>query len=76
MAEFSYNNTISSSTGITPFVAMYGDYSRYNEPVYQIRRRDGPRPHTSAELKEFAENLGSLNEYLRREMTLAQATYS
>ena len=76
MAEFSYNNTISSSTGITPFFAMYGDHPRYKEPFYQIRRREGPRPPTSAELKEFAENLGSLNEYLRSEMTWAQATYS
>ena len=29
MAEFSYNNTLSSSTGITPFYAIYGKHPRY-----------------------------------------------
>ena len=29
MSEFAYNNTISMSTGITPFYAMYGDHPRY-----------------------------------------------
>ena len=29
MAEFSYNNILSTSTGITPFYAMYGEHPRY-----------------------------------------------
>ena len=29
MTEFSYNNTLSSSMGITPFYAMYREHSRY-----------------------------------------------
>ena len=29
MAEFSYNNTISATTGITPFFALYGQHPRY-----------------------------------------------
>ena len=77
MAEFSYNNIVSSSTGITPFFAMYGDHPRYKNPVYRI---EGPltdtRSPTPTELKEFAERLSSLNAYLRSEMSWAQAVYS
>ena len=29
MAEFSYNNTLASSMGITPFYAMYGEHPKY-----------------------------------------------
>ena len=71
MAEFSYNNTLSSSTGITPFYAIYGEHSRYliqSHPEFTL-----PSPTI---LKEFAENLASLNKYLLNKMTWAQAVYS
>ena len=71
MAEFSYNNTLSSSMGITPFYAMYGEHSRYL--IQSCLEFTLPPPTI---LKEFAENLASLNEYLRNEMTWAQAVYS
>ena len=71
MAEFSYNNTLSPSTGITLFYAMYGEHPRY---LIQSRPEFTLPPPTI--LKEFAENLASLNEYLRNEMTWAQAVYS
>ena len=71
MAEFSYNNTFSSSTGITPFYTMYREHSRY---LIQSRPEFTLPPPTI--LKEFTENLASLNEYLRNEMTWAQAVYS
>ena len=71
MAEFSYNNTLSSSTGITPFYAIYGEHPRY---LIQSRPEFTLPPPTV--LKEFAENLASLNENLRNEMTWAQAVYS
>ena len=29
MAEFAYNNTVSATTGITPFFALYGQHPRY-----------------------------------------------
>ena len=29
MAEFAYNNTISATTGITPFFALYGQHPRW-----------------------------------------------
>ena len=66
MAEFSYNNTLSSSTGITPFYAMYGEHPRY---LIQSHLEFTLPPPTI--LKEFTENLASLNKYLRNEMTWA-----
>ena len=71
MAEFSYNNTLSSSTGITPSYAMYGEHPRY---LIRFRLEFTLPPPTI--LNEFAENLASLNEYLQNEMTWAQAVYS
>ena len=71
MTEFSYNKTSSSSTGNTPFYAMYGEHPRY---LIQSRPEFTLPPPTI--LKEFTENLASLNEYLRNEMTWAQAVYS
>ena len=42
MAEFSYNNTLSSSTGITLFYAMYGEHPRYliqSRPEFTLDRK-------------------------------------
>ena len=57
--------------GITPSYAMYREHPRYLIPS---RLEFTLPPHTI--LKEFTENLASLNEYLRNEMTWAQAVYS
>ena len=50
---------------------MYGEHPRY---LIQSRPELTLPPPTI--LKEFAENLASLNVYLRNEMTWAQAVYS
>ena len=71
MAKFSYNNTLSSSTRITLYYAMYGEHPSY---LIQSHLEFTLPPPTV--LKEFAENLASLNKYLRNEMTWAQAMYS
>ena len=70
MAELSYNNTFSSSTRITPFYAMYGAHPRY---LIQSSSEFTLPPPTI--LKEFVENLASLNEYLRNQITWVQAVY-
>ena len=70
MTEFSYINTLSSSTRITPFYAIYGEHPRY---LIQLRPITLPPPVT---LREFADNLASLNGYLRSEMAWAQATFA
>ena len=68
MAEFCYNNTLSTSIGITPFYAMYGE-----SPRYQILPWPDTKLPTPAMLKEFADSLASLNGYFRSEMSWAQA---
>ena len=57
--------------GITLFYAMYWEHPRY---LIQSRPEFTLPPPTI--VKEFDENLASLNEYLRNEMTWAQAVYS
>src|SRR5258705_5247377 len=71
MAEFSYNNTLSASTRITPFYAMYREHPRY---IIQSCLDVKLPPPTV--LKEFADNLVSLNTYLKNEMLWAQAHYA
>jgi len=59
MAEFSYNNTLSATLGITPFQAMYGDNPRYPinpNPVAKL-----PAPSV---IKEYADRLSGLDSYL------------
>jgi len=71
MAEFSYNNTLSATLGITPFQAMYG-----NNPRYQINPNPVAKLPVPSVIKEYADRLSELDSYLRSEMTWSQATYS
>jgi hypothetical protein len=65
MAEFSYNNTILSSMGVTPFSVNYGYYL-----LYKIIAKNPP-PYL--ELADYTEWLTHLDKYLRTEITYAQA---
>jgi len=71
MAEFSYNNTLSATLGITPFQAMYGD-----NPHYQINPNPVAKLPAPSVIKEYADRLSGLDSYLRSEMTWSQASYS
>ncbi|HLO99762.1 MAG TPA: reverse transcriptase domain-containing protein [Fimbriimonas sp.] len=67
MAEFAYNNTISATTGVTPFFANYGYH-----PRYQIRQRsDSPAPLPET-LRDYSERLQGLDAYLRAEISWSQ----
>ena len=68
MAEFAYNNTVSSTTGITPFLALYGQH-----PRWIIKQNPTTKAHTPAVLKEWANQLENLNTYVKSEMVYAQA---
>ena len=57
--------------GITLFYTMYGKH-----PKYLIKSCPEFTLPPLTILKEFAENLASLNEYLQNEMTWVQALYS
>ena len=65
MAEFAYNNTISATTGVTPFWANYGYH-----PRYEILR--GSEKATPEKLVEYTELLQGLDKYLKDEIKYAQ----
>ena len=68
MAEFSYNNTISATTMITPFFAFYGQH-----PRYMIKPRPNQKIPTPEALKEWPNELTQLNYYLYSEIKCSQA---
>ena len=71
MAEFAYNNTISATTGITPFFALYGQH-----PLWIIKQNPATRTPITAILQEWASQLDNLNSYLKSKMAYAQAFQS
>ena len=72
LAEFMYNNTISSGIGnITPFFANYGFHPRFD---FEINASTSP-PRRQ-DVLNIQHSLSRLEEYLRNEMKLAQATYA
>lgn len=66
LAEFSFNNSWSSVTRVTPFFANYG----FN-PRYQILARSENR-YESVELTEFRQNLEKLEDFIKSEIRYAQ----
>lgn len=63
MAEFAYNNTLSATTGITPFFARYGQ-----NPRYEILANPALLMPTSTALKEYASKLALLDQHLKAEI--------
>lgn len=72
IAEFAYNKTISATTGITPFFALYGQHPRYIIKANPATVTATPIP-TLVVLQEWAGQLDILNTYLRSKMAYAQA---
>jgi hypothetical protein len=69
MAEFSYNNKVSATTGVSPFFANY-----HYHPRYEIRANSElPTPKA---LIDYSDRLTSLEKYLRSEIAYAQAMQS
>ena len=66
MAEFTYNNTISTTTGIIPFFALYGQYQQWI-----IKQNPATKVLTPTILQEWASQLDILNLYSRSEMAYA-----
>ena len=69
MAEFAYNNTVSATTGITPFFAFYGQH-----PRWIIKQNPASKTPTPPIFEEWANQLENLNAYLKSEMVYAQVT--
>ena len=70
LAEFAYNNTISTTTKVTPFFANYGFH-----PRYEILQKDTISAPLEP-LRLFQENLENLENYLRQEIRFAQDAYA
>jgi hypothetical protein len=65
MAEFAYNNSPHSSTGVTPFFANYGYHPRADYA--------GPHlPHESTTGQQYGVDLSNLHSTLKDNMKLAQ----
>jgi len=58
MAEFSYNNTLSTTLGITPFQAMYGD-----NLYYQLNPNPAAKLPAPSVIKEYVDRLSELDSY-------------
>ena len=63
MAELAYNNTISTTIGITTSFALYGQHSRWI-----IKQNPATKTLTPTILQEWASQLDNLNSYLKSEM--------
>ena len=75
MAEFTFNNTESATTKVSPFLANSGQHPRMGfEPPTDL-----PRPRyqvvQAQDANRFVETMSDLNEYLKSEMKWAQAIY-
>ena len=67
LAEFAYNNTPSTTTGVSPFFANKGYHPNLAvHPKHDL---------SSARAREYVVDLESLHEYLREEMAAAQKRY-
>ena len=69
LAEFSYNNTVSSTTNVTPFFANYGYH-----PNLDLDTIPGTAPNTP-DFQADATKLQRLNNYLRSEILLTRDSY-
>jgi hypothetical protein len=75
LAEFTANNTISETTGISPFLANYGQHPRLGfepptdivRPVHQKQQVDN--------VHKFVEDMKNIEAFIRDEMQWAQAIY-
>ena len=64
LAEFAYNNTLSATTGITPFFANKGYHLNLTvHPEHDL---------TSAHTRDFVTDLDELNQQLRQHIAKAQ----
>jgi hypothetical protein len=69
MAKFTYNNSVSSATKISPFFTNYGFYPRFNSLLPALNS-------TPEKVKEFTSLFSDLKNFIHSEIRLAQEAYS
>ena len=67
MAEFSYNNTVHSSTGKTPFFANYGYHPRFDSKL--------PIQSENPAAKDMLADLKKVQDFLRNQLVKSQDRY-
>ena len=73
IAQFEANNTVSESTGVSPMMACYGQNPRMGfEPPSGIKR-PGYQALQAQEVNQMVEKMRDVTEFIREEMTWAQA---
>jgi hypothetical protein len=73
MAEFAGNNTASETTGVSPFLANYGQHPRMGFEPPTDKTRPAPQQLQAEEATRFAARMKDLQTLLREEMLWAQA---
>jgi transposase InsO family protein len=83
MAEFVANNSVSATTGVTPFFATRGTHPRMADVDFALPvnampavAASGPRKIDELAAQEFALEMTKLHQHLRHEMARAQLTQS
>ena len=66
-AEFAFNNTVSATTGMTPFFANYQQHPRWEFDLHPEAKKPAPEI-----VKEYADKLKNLVEYLTSEIKFHQ----
>ena len=71
LAEFATNNHASSTTGISPFFTVYG-----TNPRFDFGPPEPATDRSSTDAESFASRIEEIHDYLRAEMSFAQALYA
>lgn len=71
IAEFAYNNSLSSSTKLTPFFANYGFH-----PRFEIKKNPSVTSPLPKEVKHLTTNFANLEAFVKTELRYAQVRYA
>jgi hypothetical protein len=72
LAEFAYNNSKSTTTGVTPFMMNYGYHPRFEVTERDVKEVGLPA-HVRNNVETFVSKMKEMEEYCRHEMKYAQA---